>query len=107
MSEVRCTAFGGTDLADGRRLRHGQTATDVDLTDPDNRAKIDAGLLLPLAEEPEGETVEEILGWVGDDREKAEQALSAELARPRQRSTLIDRLEELVGGNDGTEEGDD
>lgn len=103
MSEVRCTALGGTDLAEGRRLRNGQEA-DVDLTLPDNRAKVEAGLLLPLPsqEDTAQKTVDEVLEWVGDDPERAQEALSAEHASRRPRSTLIARLEELGSPNDDT-----
>ncbi|MFI9558864.1 hypothetical protein [Nonomuraea endophytica] len=41
-------------------------------------------------------TVEEVLAWVGDDHERAAQALAAERAKERPRSTLVARLTELV-----------
>jgi hypothetical protein len=48
-------------------------------------------------EVPDG-TVEQVLGWVGDDQARAAQALTAEQARDRPRSTLVARLEELREG---------
>lgn len=91
---VKCVALGGTDLADGRRLRNGQTA-DADLVA--NRAKIDAGLLLPLPSNPETaeKNIDDVLAWVDGDPTRAQEALTAELARSRPRSTLVARLEEL------------
>lgn len=42
-------------------------------------------------------TIETILGWVGDDPERAQRALDAETAgRGKNRSTLIDRLKSIV-----------
>lgn len=102
MSTVRCAAVGGTDVAEGRRLRNGQEA-DVDLTLPDNRAKVEAGLLLPLTDTDTAQkTVDEVLAWVGDDPDRAQEALSAEHASRRPRSTLIARLEELGSPPDDT-----
>lgn len=40
-------------------------------------------------------TVDEILGDVGDDSERASAALSAELARDKPRSTLVSKLEAI------------
>lgn len=97
MTEVRCAAAGGTDIAEGRRLRNGQVA-DVDPVR--NRAKIEAGLLVPSSRAAEGKTVDEVLAWVGDDQGRAQEALSAELASRRPRSTLIGQLEELAAAND-------
>lgn len=39
---------------------------------------------------PDG-TIDEVLDWVGDDEQRAEEALQAELAGKR-RKTLVDRL---------------
>lgn len=97
MTEVRCAAPGGTDVAEGRRLRHGQTA-DVDPVR--NRAKIDAGLLVPLETVSDGKTIDDVLGWVDGDPDRARDALSAELASRRPRSTLVAQLEQLAAAND-------
>lgn len=56
-------------------------------------------------EEPSGDTVAAILEWVGDDHLRAAAALDAERERSRPRSSLIDRLEELLEA--GADEGDD
>lgn len=37
-----------------------------------------------------------ILAWVGDDPERAEEALAAELAKDKPRSTLVKQLEKLA-----------
>lgn len=41
-------------------------------------------------------TSREILAWVGDDKERAQLALDAELAADRPRKGLVDDLEKLV-----------
>jgi hypothetical protein len=42
-------------------------------------------------------SVPEVLAWVGDDRERAEQALAAEQAsRDKPRTTLTQRLDEIL-----------
>lgn len=43
-------------------------------------------------------TVDEVLGWVGDDAARAAAALAAEEGRPQPRKTLRARLQGLVGG---------
>lgn len=42
-------------------------------------------------------TIPAVLEWVGDDKEKAAQAREAESARDKPRSTLIARLDEILG----------
>jgi hypothetical protein len=44
---------------------------------------------------PDG-TAAEVLEWVGDDHDKAAQALEAEQAREKPRSTLVGALEKLT-----------
>ena len=44
---------------------------------------------------PEG-TVAAVLGWVGDDRERAARALEAENATEKPRTTLVGALEALA-----------
>lgn len=46
-------------------------------------------------EVPEG-TVDEVLAWVGDDKDRAQQALDAEEDSDKPRSTLVEALEALV-----------
>ncbi|MFG2400768.1 hypothetical protein [Streptomyces lydicus] len=41
---------------------------------------------------PEGGTAEEVRAWVGEDPERAQQALEAEEARDKPRSTLVNHL---------------
>lgn len=41
-------------------------------------------------------TTKEILEWVGDDPERAQRALDAELASDKPRKTLVEPLEELI-----------
>lgn len=43
------------------------------------------------AEPPDG-TKDDVLAWVGDDRQRAEQALEAEHRRDKPRTTLVDAL---------------
>jgi hypothetical protein len=55
----------------------------------------------PAPVEPEKPTAptgtsREILAWVGDDKERAQLALDAELAADRPRKGLVDDLEKLV-----------
>jgi hypothetical protein len=45
---------------------------------------------------PDG-TAEEVRAWVGDDKERAAQALVAEQNRDKPRSTLIDQLTKTAG----------
>lgn len=52
------------------------------------------GEAIPSETAPEG-TVSEVLAWVGDDQQRARQALEAE-REGRQRETLLDKLERLT-----------
>lgn len=45
---------------------------------------------------PDG-TVAETMAWVGEDVERAQAALDAELAKDKPRSTLVAQLESLLG----------
>jgi len=40
-------------------------------------------------------SVDDVLEWVGDDRERAESALTAELTRPKPRKSLVGQLEQV------------
>lgn len=64
-------------------------AVDFTWTAPTVQAEAQSG------DVPEG-TVADVLAWVGDDPDRARQALAAE-QDGQQRSTLITRLEELAG----------
>lgn len=46
---------------------------------------------------PDG-TISQVLTWVGDDPEKASQALAVEEASEHPRSTLIASLTDIIGG---------
>lgn len=46
---------------------------------------------------PDG-TVEEVKDWVGDDPDRAQQALDAENARPTPRTSLVTHLEGIANG---------
>lgn len=101
MPPVKSIAVRAVPLPNGSMLAPGRTA-DVDLTHPEVLAAIDAGLLLAL-EQPGDEvpaTVAAVLEWVADDVDRAGQALAHEIARPEdeRRSTLVDKLEQLVAG---------
>ncbi|MFG3488552.1 hypothetical protein [Streptomyces sp. NPDC047972] len=60
----------------------------------------------PEEESDDGEldidaTAADVLGWVGDDPDRAEEALAAETAKDKPRSTLVKQLERIAG--DGEE----
>jgi len=48
----------------------------------------------------ESATVQDILDWVGDDTDRAQQAWEAEVERDKPRSTLVKALESLLGVED-------
>lgn len=54
-----------------------------------------AGVESP-AEEPPEASIDKVLEWVGEDRERASAALAAEQAEEKPRATLVDRLEKLL-----------
>ena len=43
-----------------------------------------------------GGTAEQVLAWVGDDPERANQANGAESAKDKPRSTLVAKLEQII-----------
>ena len=43
-------------------------------------------------------TAAQVIDWVGDDPARAREALEAEQAKDKPRSTLVKKLEELAGG---------
>ena len=106
MATVKNIARHAVDLPDGRLLPPGAVAQEVEAADPDLQAKVSTGLLLMIDSfDAADRKVDDVLEWVGDDPERAGEALAAERARPEreQRSTLIDKLAELVEG-DATDE---
>ena len=48
---------------------------------------------------PDG-TTEEVLDWVGDDRDKAERALAKEREDEKPRVTLVEPLEKIIADDD-------
>lgn len=108
MATVKVLSTRAGSLSDSRRLVAGRTVDDVDETDPAVQALVaDGHIRLEDADVPDGK-VDDIVGWVGDDPRRAGRALAIERARPErdQRSTLIDRLEGLVGHDDASPEED-
>lgn len=101
MAEVKAVALQAVPLPDGRLLRPGRTATDVDVTHSEVRLHIDAGALLVLTDDnPDADaTVDEVLEWVGDDPERATAALATERGRRTPRKTLVEPLEQLLADN--------
>lgn len=101
--------YGLVDLAKDEEVKGGlalfllETGANVEPLDDDAKAWRPAG-----AEEPEPEpeeppteldidaTAAEILAWVGDDPERAAEALEAEQAKDKPRSTLVKSLEKLA-----------
>lgn len=108
MNTVLCVSGHPEDLADGRVIGHGETATKVDLDQPANRALLDEGRISVVAEPAPAAvlTIDETLEEVGNDREKAQAALDIEQAAAKPRSTLITRLEAIVSADTKTDEGD-
>jgi len=45
-------------------------------------------------------TVQDVLEWVGDDKDRAQQAWDAEVERDKPRSTLVKALESILGIED-------
>ncbi len=54
----------------------------------------------PLAELDIDATAPDVLAWVGDDPERAAEALEAEQAKDKPRSTLVKQLEKLAGSGE-------
>lgn len=48
-------------------------------------------------------TAQDVLAWVGDDPDRAGEALAAEQAKDKPRSTLVKQLEKLAGSAEGDE----
>lgn len=105
--------YGIVVLAEGDEVKGGlalfllETSADVEPLDGDARAWRPAGD--ESTEEPEGladdpaddelsqaTTAAEVLEWVGDDPERAVEALEVEQAKDKPRSTLVKQLEKLA-----------
>ena len=79
------------------------TKSPVEPVDDEARA-----LLEPVAEEPKEPPAEldidgtaaDVLAWVGEDQERAREALTAEQAKEKPRSTLVKQLEKLAGSDE-------
>lgn len=50
-----------------------------------------------LPEQPPVGTISEVMSWVGEDKKRAERALNRELASTAARTTLVKKLQELLG----------
>lgn len=110
MATVKCISLEGDSLPDGRRLPPGHSADNVDVTTPAVLAKLEAGRLVVTTEDFDvpGNKVDDVIKWVGDDPERAAIALAAERSRPTgdPRSTLTDKLTELVETTDDSPQED-
>jgi hypothetical protein len=51
-------------------------------------------------EPPVDETIDVLMTWVGDDKERAGRALAAEQAKDKPRSTVVKRLADLAGSEE-------
>lgn len=109
MATVKCVSRDGDSIG-GRRLPPGTIAHNIDIADRDVQARISAGRLLVLGDDLDvpSAKIDDVLSWVGGDRERAAAALASERGRPEdeQRTTLVDKLAELVDatGDDDPEE---
>lgn len=96
------TVGAGEEVKGGLALRLLETGASVEPLDGDAKAFGQA----PAAEDPAAEAAEldidataaDILAWVGEDSERAAEALEAELAKDKPRSTLVKQLEKLADG---------
>lgn len=80
----------------------GELAEHLATTIPADVEILDAEPTAEPDDEPDGDTVpdgtaQDVLSWVGDDKDRAAQALEAEHGRDKPRSTLIAALEKLAG----------
>ncbi|MEV5138432.1 hypothetical protein AB0K71_05740 [Streptomyces syringium] len=97
----------GEEVSGGLALYLLQTASPVEPADEDARAWRPPGTVgAPEPEEPgSGEldidaTAADVLAWVGDNPERAAEALELELAKDRPRSTLVKQLEKTAADGD-------
>ena len=80
------------------------TNSPVEPLDDDARALLepaaeDQGPADPPAELDIDGTAADVLAWVGEDPERAEEALAAEQAKDKPRSTLVKQLEKLAAAD--------
>jgi hypothetical protein len=103
--EVR--EFGEGDDLEGDLARHlaanaPEGAVKVTEADPDPDPEPEAPPEAPEAPDPDGDeppvdgTIDDLMAWVNDDRERAAAALAAEQAKERPRSTVVKRLTSMV-----------
>jgi hypothetical protein len=83
------------------------THSPVEPVDDEARALLEAPQegSAPPADAPPAEldidgTAADVLAWVGDDPDRAEEALEAEQAKDKPRSTLVKQLEKLAGSGE-------
>lgn len=91
----------------------GDLARHLDDNSPDGSVETIEADLEPPQAEPEQEPLEpsdeldidatatDVLAWVGDDPERAAEALEAETAKDKPRSTLVKQLEKLAAVDPG------
>lgn len=83
----RITTPNPTALNVGARRRFADGASEADEADDATPGTV-------------GSTVQEVLDWVGDDNDRAQQAWEAEVERDKPRSTLVKALESILGIED-------
>lgn len=86
------------DLSDGRQVSPGEIVDCPD--DPHTADLLDSGRLTKVryrsADEVPSGTIGAVERWVGSDKGRAQQALTAEQASPSPRSTLVDALTKII-----------
>jgi hypothetical protein len=103
--EVR--EFGEGDELEGDLARHlaanaPEGAVKVTEADPDPKPEPEAPHEAPEVPDPDGNeppvdgTIDDLMAWVNDDRERAAAALAAEQAKDKPRSTVVKRLTSMV-----------
>lgn len=99
----------GDEMSGGFALHLLETGTDVEPVDEAAEEWLAAQGAPPVAEQesdkpPTGldvdATAADVLTWVGDDPERAAEALVAEQESDKPRSTLVKQLEKLVGSGE-------
>lgn len=101
--EVR--EFGKDEEFEGDLARHLAANAPVDSVevleaDPEPELEPDGGDDDPPDELDIDGTAVEVLAWVDNDPERAEEALTAEQAKDKPRSTLVKQLEKLADGDE-------
>lgn len=81
--------------ADSVEVLESDPEPEPDGDDPGGDADEDGA---PPAELDIDGTAQQVLAWVGDDPDRAEEALAAEQAKDKPRSTLVKQLEKLAEG---------